>query len=298
MLLVLGVSAIILGIARVRAERAASSPRWRAWIALPLAGLVMVAVGMPRGLLLSKSLGLLAMPLGLVWTALLGIVLALMLKRRTREAAVALAITAGVTLAGNRPLADLLLGWVEGEYTETLPLETEPFDAVIVLGGGTDDRPYGDEVQLGASGDRVILGARLYHQRSTPILVTSGSPIAGLSDHDAAAATRRIWLGLGVPGSAIVVIDGARTTGEEARLHAAWIRERGLTRVGLVTSASHMRRALGLFAAEGARVVPIAADVRAESVEWRGFYSLVPEGRAAGDLHTACWELVGRLAGR
>jgi uncharacterized SAM-binding protein YcdF (DUF218 family) len=298
MLLVLGVFAIVLGIARVRAARAASSSRWRAWIALPLVGLVMAAIGTPRGLLLSKSLGLLAMPLGLVWTSLLGIVLALMLERRAREAAIVLAITLALTLAGNRPLADLLLDSVEGEFTETLPLETEPFDAVIVLGGGTDDRPYGDEVQLGASGDRVILGARLYHQRSTPILVTSGSPIAGLSDHDAAAATRRIWLGLGIPDSAIVVIDGARTTGEEARLHAAWIRERGFTRVGLVTSASHMRRAVGLFAAEGARVVPIAADVRAESVEWRGFYSLVPEGRAAGDLHTACWELVGRLAGR
>lgn len=297
MLLVLGLFAIVLGIERVRAARRGSSPRWRVWVALPLAGLVMAAIGMPRGLLLSKSLGLLAMPLGLVWAALLVIVLVLLMKRRPRDAAIAAAITLALTLAGNRPLADALLGWVEGEYVWTNPLETEPFNAVIVLGGGTDDR-YGGEVQLGASGDRVILGARLYHQRSTPILVTSGSPIAGLSDHDAAAATRRIWLSLGVPDSAIVVIDGARTTSEEARLHAAWIRERDFTRVGLVTSASHMRRALGLFAAEGVRVVPIPADVRTEPVEWRGFYSLVPEGRAAGDIHTACWELVGRLAGR
>ena len=297
MLLVLGVFAIVLGIERVRAARRGSSPRWRVWIALPFTGLVLIVIGMPRGLLLSKSLGLLAMPLGLVWLALVVIALTLINKRRAREAAFAAAIALALTLAGNRPLADALLGWVEGEYAWTNPLETEPFHAVIVLGGGTDDR-YAGEVQLGESGDRVILGARLYHQRSTPLLVTSGSPIAGLSAHDAAAATRRIWLGLGVPDSAIVVIEGARTTSEEARLYAAWIRERDLTRVGLVTSAWHMRRALGLFAAEGARVVPIPADVRAEPVEWRGFYSLVPDGRAAGDIHTACWELVGRLAGR
>jgi uncharacterized SAM-binding protein YcdF (DUF218 family) len=298
MLFLAGIVAIVIGIARVRAARAASSPRWGAWIALPLAGLALAAIGMPRGLLLSKSLGLLAMPLGLVWAVLLGIVLVLAIERRSREAMIAGAIAVALTLAGNRPLADALLGVVEGEHAQTIPLDTEPFDAVIVLGGGTDDRPSGHAVQLGASGDRVILGALLYHQRSTPILVTSGSPIAGLSDHDAAAATRRIWLGLGVPDSAIVVIDGARTTSEEARLHAAWIRDRGFTRVGVVTSASHMRRALALFSAEGVRVVPVPADVRSERVEWRGFYSLIPEGRAAGDIHTACWELVGRLAGR
>lgn len=290
MLLVAGVFAIAIGL-----ERALSSRR-RKWWGLMAGGALMVALGMPRGLLLSKSLGSLAMPLGLLWAALLALALWLWVKRRAREAAVVSCIALALTALGNRPLADAALGWVEGEHGHREPLSEAPFDAVIVLGGGTDDRPGG--VQLGQSGDRVMLGARLFHAGKTPLLLTSGAPIAGLSTHDSAAATRRIWRSLGVPDEAIVTIEGARTTGEEARLHARWMREREVSRVGLVTSAFHMRRALGRFAAEGVVVTPLPADVRSEPPAWRGFYSLVPDGRAAGDLHTAWWEIVGRLAGR
>lgn len=291
MLLLAGIVAIVLGVERARAG-------WRvgAWIGLVAVGVVAVVAGAPRGLILSKSLGLLVMPLGLLWTALFALVLGLVLKRRVREAAAVGAIWIVLTIGGNRPLADALLGWIEGEHALARPLEAGPLDAVIVLGGGTEDRPGG--VQLGASGDRVMLGARLYRRGVTPLLLVSGAPIAGLSEHDAAAATRRIWRELGIPDEAIVTVEDARTTSEEARLYAALIRERGFERVGLVTSAWHMRRALALFEAEGVRAEPLPADVRSEPVVWRGFYSVIPEGRAAHDVHTACWELVGRAVGR
>src|SRR5690606_35385752 len=100
------------------------------------------------------------------------------------------------------------------------------FDAVIVLGGGTGSTPRG-EAQLGDAGDRVLLGARLYRRGRTPLLVTSGSAIPGVSTHDSVAATTRIWRELGVPAEAIVEVEGARTTSEEARLHTALVRERG-----------------------------------------------------------------------
>lgn len=295
-LLLAGIVAIVIGLERSRSARRAGDARWRPWLAVPVAGLVLVALGAPRGLMLTKSLGVLAMPLGLVWTGLLALALFAWCKARRRECAVLAASWLALTLTGNDYVADALCRYVEGEHARARPFDGGRYDAIVVLGGGTDGRPGG--VQLGASGDRVVLAARLYHAGATPRLVTSGSPLPGLSDHDAAAATRRIWRELGIPDESIVVVEGARTTSEEARLHAALIRERGWSRVGLVTSALHMRRARGLFESEGVDVTPLPADVRGKPPEWHGFYSLVPQGTAAWRIHSACWEIVGRLAGR
>ena len=297
MLVLLGVIAIVVGLERARTGRREGSSRWRAWLVLPAGGVVALIAGAPRGYLLVKSLGLLVMPLGLIWSALLFLVLFAWWTHRRCEAATSAALLVALTLSTNLPLSYVLDAWTEGEQLAARPFSEGHFDAVIVLGGGTDDRP-GGEVELGPSGDRVMLGARLYGAGQTPLLITSGSPIAGLSTHDAARATERIWRQLGIPERAIVVVDGARTTSEEARLHAQLISERGLTRVGLVTSGSHMRRALGLFEAEGVSLVPLPADLRGRPFQWHGFYSILPQGRAADRIQADLWELVGRLAGR
>jgi uncharacterized SAM-binding protein YcdF (DUF218 family) len=273
---------------------------WRRWLALstPIGMLAAAVATAPRGYLLTKSIGALAMPMGASWLALAALTAGAAWRARPRLAALFAGGFALLTVAGSEPVADALNGWVEGAHARATPFDEGPFDAVVVLGGGTDETPRG-RAQLGPSGDRVVLGARLYHRGLTPRLVTSGSPIAGLSSHDAVAATTRIWRELGVPREAIVQVHGARTTSEEAVHHARLIRERGWRRVGLVTSARHMRRALANFEARGVDVVPLPADVRSRGgVRWRGFYSLVPRGTAAADIHRASWELVGRLAGR
>lgn len=278
----------------VKADRSSARAKALA-IGAPLGVALVALASAPRGYLLTKTLGALAMPLGITWCAIAGLLVTAYWRRRwpeVRALAVALVL---VTIAGNGYLADVLGGSLERPYVGD-PFAEAPFDAVIVLGGGTDEA-YG-RIQLGASGDRVALGARLHHQGLAPLLVTTGSAISGFSEHDAAAATARVWRELGVPAEAIVRLDGARTTSEEAVIHAREIRARGWRRVGLVTSAQHMPRALGLFRRQGARVVPIAADFRSDAPRWRGFHDLVPRGDAAARIHGACWEWVGRLAGR
>lgn len=260
-----------------------------------VAAVVIALVFAPTGLLLEKSIGRLVMPLGLAWLSMLILAFGCFFRGHPRFAGLFAIPWLLLTFAGNEPLANVLTGAVEGEPAD--PFSEAPFDAVIVLGGGTSETHLG-AAQLGSSGDRVVLGARLYHRGLTPVLVTSGSPIAGFSEHDAAAATVRIWTELGVPPSAIVRVDGARTTTDEARLHAALIRERGWARVGVVSSAIHLRRAMSLFEHEGARVVPLAAGETQEPVRWRGLPSLIPYGDAARRVHAACWELVGRWVGR
>jgi uncharacterized SAM-binding protein YcdF (DUF218 family) len=251
----------------------------------------------PRGLVLGKLVGALAMPMGALWLLLAAAAARAYWRRSRRELAILGAALAGLSLVGNDYLADRVMAWVEDGARTISTFDTEPVDAAIVLGGGTRDQAA-HAVGLGDSGDRVMTGARLYYRGIAPVLVCSGSPIAGFDGHDSAAATERIWRELGVPASAIVRVDGARNTREEARLHAALIHERGWRRIGLVTSGYHMRRALALFRAEGIDAVPLPADLRGRESPWLGAVSIVPTGAAAGRLHKACWELVGRLAGR
>ncbi|HJL18358.1 MAG TPA: YdcF family protein [Sandaracinaceae bacterium LLY-WYZ-13_1] len=275
---------------------------WRRVVALGTpAGVAALAVASaPRGYLLTKSLGALAMPMGVAWVALAGLALGAWWRERPRLAALFGVGWLLVGVAGNDAIAEGLVDAVEGEHAWSSPFDRGPFDAVVVLGGGTTTTP-GGVPELGASGDRVVLGARLYHRGATPRLVTSGSPIDALGGHDSVAATTRIWGELGVPREAVVQVHGARTTSEEAVHHARLIEARGWTRVGLVTSARHMRRALANFEREGVEVVPLPADVRSrgdDAMRWRGFYTLVPKGSSAADIHRACWEIVGRAAGR
>jgi uncharacterized SAM-binding protein YcdF (DUF218 family) len=296
-LLLIGIACVALGIRLVSWARTSKKDRWPLYAVVPLAGVGLTIAGAPTGFLLSKSLGLLAMPLGLLWLATFVAILVLAWKARYRGAALATASFVALTLSGNEAVSDLASRAVEGSYADIRPFDRGHFDAIIVLGGGTASRPGGG-VQLGASGDRLMLAARLYHRGQTPILVTSGSPIAGLSSHDSVRASVRIWRDLRIPDEAIVRVQGARTTSEEAPLHASLIRERGWRRVGLVSSAAHMPRALGLFEREGVRVIPLPAHVTSGAIEWRGFHSLIPTAGAALNIQTACWETVGRLAGR
>lgn len=266
-------------------------------VVLLVTGLAMVVAGVPSGLALSKSVGLSLMPMGMIWWLAVLTSLTAIVRNTQRLALQAGSVTLLLALVGSEPLGGLALRAVEGEHHRSRPFEVGELDAIFVLGGGTDDRPAGD-VRVGASGDRVVLAARLYHLGRAPRLGISGSPVEGMFAHDAVAATGRILAQLGVPDAALLRVEGARTTGEEARLYAALARDRGLRRVGLVTSAFHMRRALQHFDAEGLAVVPLPADVRGRAVTWRGLYSVIPSGHAASELQTACWEWLGALAPR
>ena len=281
---------------RVRADGAGG---WRRVVAMvaPPALLALGAAFGPRGYLLTKSVGGLMMPLGLVWLALLVSAVVVGWRGQPRLAALFASLWFALTLVGNEPLARWMNSDLEGAYAWARPLEAGPFDAVIVLGGGTSETRRG-EAQLASSGDRIILAARLYHRGRTPLLVSSGSPIAGISHHDSGLAAAQIWGELGIPEEAIRVVPEARTTSEEARLHSALAREAGWTRVGLVSSARHLPRALAHFRAEGLDPTPLPADVRGRPRVWRGLYDLIPNAGAAAEIHGAAWEWVGRAAGR
>jgi uncharacterized SAM-binding protein YcdF (DUF218 family) len=266
--------------------------------AVVVVALVIAALAAPSGMILQKVVGRLLLPFGLAWAGSIG-VLAWCHARRSTQTLPAALVVVVITLLGNEPLGQWLLLTLEAPFQND-PFKEAPVDAVIVLGGGAADAPHG-QFELSPSGDRVMLGARLWHAQRTPLLIATGTPIPGfLHQFDNLRATEVLWQGVGVPKSAIVLVDNTRTTNEEAIACAHLIRERGFRRVGLVTSAWHMRRALRLFAQHdlgGGVLVPLAADHRG-TPSWEGLFSLVPVGQGAWSQQKAIWEYVGAAVGR
>jgi uncharacterized SAM-binding protein YcdF (DUF218 family) len=291
------VLAVVLGTALL--DRRTLQPRRRlvlGWLGVA-ALLALAAAFSPGSYELRKFVSYCLMPTGLVWLGLLALTLALRHGRQPRFAAAAFTLWLAYTLAGNVWLGSVVLRWLQRDYATLDPFNQGSFDAVLVLGGGVDVRDDGTPM-LTAAGDRVVLGVRLFHARRTPLLVTTGSylPLPGGGATSAAAATAAIWEQLGIPAESILQVVGPKTTTDEVLALKKLDGERGWHRVGVITSAWHMPRAMRLCRRYGVGAAPLPADVRGS--EEVTLHYLVPQWLGIEQVQLASWEILGLAAGR
>jgi uncharacterized SAM-binding protein YcdF (DUF218 family) len=165
---------------------------------------------------------------------------------------VILRVVGGITLVAIVLLAFTPLPNVAAR-TLGAPARLEAADAIVVLGSGV--RPGGELTD--ASLRRALYGVVLYRRGLAPVIVLSGpANRAGIVEARVRADLART---LGVPATAIVTLEEARTTREEARDTAAVLRPRGLLRVLVVSDSLHLVRGVGVF--EQAGFVALAAPV-------------------------------------
>lgn len=253
----------------------------------------------PWGLALDKLLGRLIMPTGLYWLLLLAIALAALYRRRGRLGLAALGLWLAYSALGNAWIGNALMDLLERDYRQPHDL-SQPFDAIMLLGGATNHRPTGVP-QLAPAGDRLATAARLYHRGATTRLVCSGTGIAAMegpgAPRDLGREAVQILAGLAVPQSAIETLPGPRNTKEEIAALAKLSRDRGWTRVGVVTSAWHLRRVMRHAARNDFTPIPLPADYRGGFAP-PGMVGFVPSGGAVYAIRLAVWELVGAAVGR
>jgi uncharacterized SAM-binding protein YcdF (DUF218 family) len=291
---VAGVALLVLCAVR---ERLTTRRRRSLWAIVPLALLLSLALS-ANPHIWRKWLARFAMPHGWFFLILLGAAAWLWWRGRRREATVATAVFVLYTAAGNVWVSQWLVGKLEAGYQAPEP-GAAPFDAVVVLGGGSGMTPSG-RPQLSPSGDRIAVAARLYHQGLAERLVCSGSSIAGVNreTEQALGEDVRALLGeMGVPSEIVVELSGPKSTSEELAALGEVVGERGWQRVGLLTSAWHLPRAMRL--AERARldVVPIPADFRSTSTLVTIIHVL-PSSEGFGNLRLFLWEVLGMAMGR
>jgi len=222
--------------------------------------------------------------------------LAVLLMRRRRKA--------GMRLLGGtllvfmlfclRPVADLLLGPLERGYPG---LESVPSGVthVVVLGAGIRDplAPLPGTDLLGLTSlSRLVEGVRLWSRmEGGRLLLSGGNWKKGSQEPSPALVMKRAALLLGVPEDRLIVDSDSRDTGEQARRLVDML---GGEPFVLVTSASHMPRAVRQFRRNGTNPIPAPCDFRTAHRGYRWF-DLFPSPLNLQDSCLAVKEYAGLL---
>jgi uncharacterized SAM-binding protein YcdF (DUF218 family) len=261
--------------------------------------------------LLSKFLPPLVYPLGLaclliLFSLLLGERARLRIPRGLRAAALSTAL-ALLWLGGNRLVAMSLLRSLEWRHLPSPALReySERAEVIVVLGGGTRALDYPrPSSEVNEAGDRLLYAARLYRRGVAPrILLSGGSArVAGEPGPTDAENMANVLADLGVPREALILETNSRNTRENAVETWSILSRQGITRIVLVTSASHMPRAVGVFRTAGFDVVPAPTDFQVTQNGWIYYtgphaliqvYNLIPSAFHLEQTTRALKEYVG-----
>lgn len=179
-----------------------------------------------------------------------------------------------ILLTSNSYTASSLVRSLEWSYIP--PEQISQVPVIVILGGGTDAPQFPRSgVEINGAGDRVLVGARLYHEGIAPKILLSGGAIEWLDNREsstAASEMKQILDMLDVPDEAIWIQDISRNTYEDALYSSKILKERSIKRILLVTSAMHMPRAAALFKHQGLEVIPYPTDYSITEAKWTGLF--------------------------
>ncbi|TWT94182.1 YdcF family protein [Neorhodopirellula pilleata] len=216
------------------------------------------------------------------------------------------------TAVGNGQVAGTVLGWVESP----LPTASDPafekrgldarLDGLVTLGGSAN-WVVEDFPEVNGDGERILSAAQIYHAGMTRTIITTGSSTDGIA-HPCEIA-KDLLISLGIPDERIFLIPGVNTQAEMESLAAfleapptAWrdlVESPTDPKMGLVTSAFHMPRALRLAQDHGLDLVAIPCAFRVEYTErpWKAA-DWIPTSENQSKLGLAFKEAIAWTLGR
>ncbi len=167
--------------------------------------------------------------------------------------------------------------------------------ALVVLGAGDEEIDgWNDRVAVpsGVAASRVLEAWRVYQLAHPDWVISSGGNSDPSDDSEPSSVNmKKMLLQFGVPASRIILESTSRETHENAVRSAAIVRQLHADSVVLVTSASHMRRAMGAMHAAGLEAVPAIAPDSWLQHDWRDW--LLPSNHALYFSGEVAHELIG-----
>jgi uncharacterized SAM-binding protein YcdF (DUF218 family) len=189
---------------------------------------------------------------------------------------------------------------LERQYPARTIVETPDADVAIVLGGALGQPlPPRVEVDLSGAADRVLHAARLYRARKVKrILVTAGNLPWDRAVKPEAELIKELLVEWGVASEAIELATGSRNTYENAlEIKHMW-EARGFKSALLVTSATHMPRAMAVFRRAGLPVIASTTDVLVVDGDQADLFKWLPDASALSATTNAAKEWMGLLTYR
>ncbi|MCC6751763.1 MAG: YdcF family protein [Deltaproteobacteria bacterium] len=237
---------------------------------------------------LSKTAGLLVSPMSLcsVLLAISG-VLRLLRRRPRLQRWLAIGAIAQLLFFSTGLASHLLLIPLENRYAPPATLPTPP-GAIVMLTGMAE--PRAGSYDLSDPADRFVETLRLARRypRARILLVGGSSQIIGDSYRES-ELLGRLALDLGLEKERLVLERRSRNTHENAE-NAVRLLLPSDRPFLLVTSASHMPRAMGCFRRAGVEPIAWPVDVRHSSLRVK---SLLPNEHDLGNSEAALREYVG-----
>lgn len=193
---------------------------------------------------IKKWLGGLLMPLPFSLT-LLFISLVLLFFSQRQKLAKSLVLVSFIILctASFLPMVNKITKPLEREYPALLN-PAQSLDYILVLGSsGIHDQTLPITGQLSATAlSRFSEALRLYYANPNAVIVVSGSGFGDSQSH--AQLLQQLAIALAIPTEKIIRLDDTEDTNQEAQQMSALIKGK---KAALVTSATHMPRAMQLF---------------------------------------------------
>jgi uncharacterized SAM-binding protein YcdF (DUF218 family) len=212
-------------------------------------------------LIITKSISqLLLPPGGLILLALLGLIFWRQLWGRVLLTLALLCLW----LLATEPVRDALLSPLENKYS-ALKMDKLPTDltssgkpAIVLLGGGIYEKApeYGGRDMLpGQSLQRTVYAADLAMKTGLNVYSTGGALYPEFTEPEG-LIMKRLLMRLGVPKKRIHAETVSRNTWENGANIAAMLKQKGIKKIILVTTAWHMPRSVWVFEKHGLKVIP------------------------------------------
>jgi uncharacterized SAM-binding protein YcdF (DUF218 family) len=172
------------------------------------------------------------------------------------------------------------------------PYDGQPVAVIWVLGGGhTSDRDLPVSSQISSQSlYRVVEGVRLARMNPSALLVFSG--YGGTDPEPAAELNRRLAISLGVDSTRIITQPHPRDTREEAVASRPIVGDRPFA---LVTSATHMARAVTIFQNQGLEPIPAPTGHLARRPAERHALDFIPSSTNLRTSRQIWYEFLGTI---
>lgn len=242
--------------------------------------------------ILKKFIGGLLLPLPFL-LLMMGAALCLLWFTRWQRSAKALLSVSWLVLLliSLQPVADKMLKPIEDVYPTWRG--SEKVEYIVVLGGGYTWNPdwAPSSNLINNSLPRVTEGIRLWQENPGAKLIFTGAR-AMTNPVSTAEAGARVAESLGVPRSDIITLDLPKDTEEEAAAVAKAIGQQPFL---LVTSASHLPRAMIFFQHAGLHPLPAPSNQLAIESPLNPWERIIPSPLWLSHSDRAIYETLGRI---
>jgi len=204
-----------------------------------------------------------------------------------------------IGITANTYVASKFIQFVEWPEEQPTATKEKPYRSVIVLGGGGRITPL-HTAELHRDGERLFSAAQLWHAGLVRSIICTGSTPRSVGHPQDISA--QLLESVGVPSEVIYKVSG-ETTIEEMEVLKQFLEDPPADfpdsgEIALITSASHMRRAMRLASVKKLDFHPLPSGYRSTFFSGWSPHRMIPNAEAADDFGSAFRERLAGLVGR